>query len=254
MDYLKAKKIKKIENVEKYSNLVGCMNRCQAQKIELLLLVANIVAVILCIMNLLIIPWKILNNSLKVLRVFILTLFVISLICVIYNIIVRKRQKLTIGYYYCVSFFGSIISQILIIINFILVLISCILVVIKIKSYIKKSYEYKSILIIDIFTLLDIIAIVFLWYTIFLLIYAKTDESIKDYIETKQRYIPKNQKMVSVELGDDVHSNSKNIIHNFNNIKNSINNDVNSSNKMEMNDKLDNNNNKKYDLSNVNAK
>ena len=254
MDFLKAKKIKKIQNVEKYSNLVGCMKRCQAQKIELLLLVAHIVVVILCVMNLLIIPWKILNNSFKTLRIFILTFFAISLICVIYNIIVRKRKKLTIGYYYCVSFFGSIISQILIIINFILVLISCILVVIKIKSYLKKSYEHKSILIIDIFTLLDIIAIVFLWYAIFLLIYAKTDESIKDYIETKQRYIPKNQKMVRVELDDDVHSNSKKIIHDFNNIKNSINDDVNSSNKMERIDKLDHNNNKEYDLSNVNAK
>lgn len=233
------KDYQKVKKIQKLSNLVGCMKRMQAKRIELLLLVVHFVIIILCLMNLLITPWSIIRSGLKGLRIVILTFFVISLICVIYNQIVRKKKILTIGYYYCVSFFGSLISQGLIILNFIFLLISCIIVVIEVKSYTAKNYDHKSILIIDIVSLIIIFALYFLWYSVFLLIYAKTDESIKEYVEKKIRYFQaQNQKIVNVELNED---NIKNK-HNKNNINNNIdkNNmdyDFISTNKMEINEK-----------------
>lgn len=233
------KDYQKVKKIQKLSNLVGCMKRMQAKRIELLLLVVHFMIIILCLMNLLITPWSIIRSGLKGLRIVILTFFVISLICVIYNQIVRKKKILTIGYYYCVSFFGSLISQGLIILNFIFLLISCIIVVIEVKSYTAKNYDHKSILIIDIVSLIIIFALYFLWYSVFLLIYAKTDESIKEYVEKKIRYFQaQNQKIVNVELNED---NIKNK-HNKNNINNNIdkNNmdyDFISTNKMEINEK-----------------
>ena len=199
------KDYQKVKKIQKLSNLVGCMKRMQAKRIELLLLVVHFMIIILCLMNLLITPWSIIRSGLKGLRIVILTFFVISLICVIYNQIVRKKKILTIGYYYCVSFFGSLISQGLIILNFIFLLISCIIVVIEVKSYTAKNYDHKSILIIDIVSLIIIFALYFLWYSVFLLIYAKTDESIKEYVEKKIRYFQaQNQKIVNVKANQEL--------------------------------------------------
>ena len=232
-DYQKVKKIQKL------SNLVGCMKRIQAKRIELLLLVGHLVIIILCLINLLTIPWSIIRSGLKGLRIVILIFFVISLICVIYNQIARKKNIITIGYYFCVSFFGSLISQGLIIINFIFLLISCIIVVVEVKGYTLKHYDHKSILIIDIVSLIIIFVLFFLWYSAFLLIYAKTDDSIKVYVEKKLRYFQaQNQKIVNVDLneGNIKKRYSKNYIKN-NIDKNNIVDDSTSTNKIEINEK-----------------
>ena len=232
-DYQKVKKIQKL------SNLVGCMKRIQAKRIELLLLVGHFIIIILCLINLLTIPWSIIRSGLKGLRIVILIFFVISLICVIYNQIVRKKNIITIGYYFCVSFFGSLISQGLIIINFIFLLISCIIVVVEVKGYTLKHYDHKSILIIDIVSLIIIFVLFFLWYSAFLLIYAKTDDSIKVYVEKKLRYFQaQNQKIVNVDLneGNIKKRYSKNYIKN-NIDKNNIVDDSTSTNKIEINEK-----------------
>lgn len=255
------KDYQKVKKIQKLSNVVGCMKRIKAQRIELLLLVIHFVIIILCLMNLLITPWKILNNALKGLRIVILSFFIISLICVVYNQIVRKRKKLTIGYYYCVSFFGSLISQGLIILNFIFILISCIVVVIKLKKNEGVKYDHQSILIIDIISLITNIGLFFLWYSVFLLIYAKTDDSIKEYTEAKMRYLQsQNQKVVNIELSDDNNSNipnSKKDINNYNNMKrNSLDEDIISTHKMEISEKqvAENNKKREYDSSSVDTK
>ena len=252
-DYQKVKKIQKL------SNLVGCMIRVQPQKLELLLLLSHIVIIILSIMNLLIIPWKIVNNEIKILRIVIVSFFIFSLICVTYNQIERQRQNLTIGYYHCVSFFGSIISQILIIINFILLMISCILVTLKVKIYLEKIYDHKSILIIDIFSIIIVIAMIFLWYYIFLTIYAKTYESLNEYIETKMRFIlSQNQKVVNIDFVDDNNMGDKKNMKNFKNIKNySVDDEIMSANKVEITDKRnesENSQKKEHDSSIVETK
>ncbi len=233
---------KKVKKIQKLSNLVGCMIRVQPEKLELLLLLSHIVIIVLCTMNLLIIPWKVVNNEIKILRIVIASFFIISLICVTYNQIERKRQNLTIGYYYCVSFFGSIISQILIIINFILLMISCILVTIKVKKYLEKIYDHKSILIIDIFSIIIVIAMIFLWYYVFLTIYAKTYESLNEYIETKMRFIQsQNQKVVNIDFVDDNNMGDKKNMKIFKDVKNfSVDDEIMSANKVEITDKREN--------------
>ena len=242
--------IQKVKNIQKYSNLVGCMKRFQAKKIELLLLVVQIVPIVLCIMNLLIIPSKVLNTSLKALRIVIISFFGIALITLIYNQIVRKIKKLAIGYYYLVSFSFSLISLVLVTVDFILILISCILVVNNIKKENENVIENKSILIIDIFSLLTDLALFFLWYTEFIIIYSKTNESIKEYVETNIRFFQsQNQKVVNVEINDDMISNNNK---KSNDIYDKVDEDIISSHKMEINDKeaIDQNKNKEYDESN----
>ena len=247
------KEYQKILRIQKLSKLVGCLKRFQARRIELLLLVIIIVVIILCLMNLLTIPWKILTNSLFGLRVVILTFLLISLICLTYNQILRKRKKLTFGYYYCIGFIGTAINIPLTIINFLFILISCIISSVKVKNYKEKKYDYKSILVIDIFSLVVIIAQFFLWFYEFLLVYAKTDENLKDFIEAKIRfYQSQNQKVVNIELSDDNNNygtNNANDIH-MKNINGYINKgknldeDIMSSNKIEMDKEKPHNNNK----------
>ena len=60
------KEYKKIIRIQKLSKVVGCLQKFEAKKIELLLLVVIIVLIILCLMNVLVIPWKILNKSLLI--------------------------------------------------------------------------------------------------------------------------------------------------------------------------------------------
>ena len=244
------KDLQKVKNIQKYSNLVGCMKRFQAKRIELLLLVVQIVTLILCIMNLLIIPGKVLNISLKALRIVIISFFGIALVSLVYNQIVRKIKKLALGYYYVVSFCGSLISLVLVTVNFLFILISCILVVQNLKKEDEKVTENKSILIIDIFSLLIDLALFFLWYTEFLVIYSKTNESIKEYVETNIRFFQsQNQKVVNVELNDEniSHNNNKN-----NDIYDKAEEDIISSHKVEIIDKevIDHDKNKPYDESN----
>ena len=258
----------KILRIQQLSNIVGCLKKFQAKRIEILLLVVIIVLFILCLMNLLIIPWKILNKSLLGLRVVILIFFIISLICLSYNQILRKRRKLNFGYYYCIGYFGSLINIPLTIINFLFIFISCIVASIKVKNYKQKKYDYKSILVIDIFSLFVIIAQFFLWYYEYLLVYAKTDENLKDFVEAKIRfYQSQNQKVVNVELSDDNNNNHNKIINNphkndnenYNDKGKSLDEDIISSNKMEINEKpFRTNNNKKKkkddDISSVDTK
>ena len=252
---------KKILRIKKLSNVVGCLKKFQAKRIELLLLVVIIVLMILCIMNLLIIPWKILNNSLFGLRIVIFVFLLISLICVIYNQIFRKKKKLFFGYYYCISIFASLINIGLTLLNFIFLLISCIVVTFRVKEYKEKKYDYKSILIIDIFSLIIFIAKLCLWYSDFIRIYAKTDENLKAYIDSKIIfYQSQNQKVVNVKINNDIDSTNKPNEKNFEEIKRkSIDDDIISNNKMINSEKqLNNINNsgrkKDDDISSVDTK
>ena len=147
--------------------------------------------------------------------------------------ILRKRKILTRRYFYCISFYGSIISQVLVILNFIFILISCIMVVNNIKKQ-EKVIEHKSILIIDIFSLITDLAVIFLWYTEFLIIYAKTNESIKEYVESNIRFFQsQNKKVVNVELNDEGISDNRK----SNDLYNKMDDDIISSHKVEINEK-----------------
>lgn len=250
----------KVKRIIALSNLVGCIKKFQAQRIELLLLVVHVVIIILCFMNLLIIPWKILNNSLFGLRIVVIVFLFIQLLSLIYNYISRKKKKISYGYYFCLGFFGTLISIGLSMINFLFILISCIVITDKVKSYKQKNYDYKSILVIDIFSLLVIIADFFLWYSEFLLIYAKTDGNLKEYIEERLKfYQSQNKKVVNIYLNDDsnTNKNNKNDRNQLNKIKGkSVDDDFYSNNQMEINEKEINNKMRKKidDLSSVDTK
>lgn len=233
----------KVKKIQKLSNFVGCLKKFHAKRIELLLLVIHIVLIILCVMNLLITPYSIAKNSLFGLRIVILIFFIISILCLIFIQITRKKKKLSYGYYYFIAYFGTLISLGLCIINFLFILISTIVVTVRLKKYKGKKQDYKSILVIDIFSLLIIIAKFFLWYYEFLLILAKTDENLKDYIDAKIRfYQSQNKKVVNVELSYDDNNNVNNNTdknsqqNNFEKVKEkSVDDDIISSNKMEIN-------------------
>ena len=237
MDY------QKIKRIQKLSNLVGCIKKFPPGRIELLLLVVHFVVIILCIMNLLIIPWRKVYKQLFGLRIVILTFLLISLLCLIYNQIFRKRKKISFGYYYCIGFFGSLISTFfLTILIFLFSLIGCITGAIKIKNNKEKKYEYKSMLVIDIFSLFVLVAQFFLWYSEFLLIYAKSDKNLKEHIEDRIRFFQsQNQKVVNVDFSEDNHTNT----HNKNNVDNNfvkekeqtVDDDIVSSNKIDVNEK-----------------
>ncbi len=251
------KEYNKVLKINKLANLAGCLKRVEAKKIELYLLLIHFIIIILNIISLLITPWKILNNSLLVLQVFIISFLVISLGFLSYNQILRKMRKLTHGYYYIISFFGTLFSIILILIDFLFILISCCVVVHKIKKYNEVKYDHKSIIIIDVCSLLIIIAMLFLWYSDFLRIYARTDGSLKDFIDAKIRfYQSQNQKVVNVG-GEYSNDNKNNDINNFEKIEKNIEDDIRSSNKMEFNNEkpISNSNiNKQDDISSVDTK
>lgn len=226
--------LQRVKKIQKLSNVVGCMKSFQPKNIELLLLVVHIVVIVLSLMNLLIIPWSIIDKSIKSLRIVILTFFLVSVVVAIFNQTARKIRRITRGYYYIIAFCGSILSQILVILNFIFVLVSCILIVAKVKKEKEKYYDHKSILIIDIFNLISMIALFFLWYSAFLIIYARTDESIKEFIEAKMRFFhSQNQKIVNIEQNEENLKNSNN--KNINHIN--PNDDIISTNKLQVNDK-----------------
>ena len=257
MDY------QKIKRIQKLSNLVGCMKKFSPGRIELLLLVVHFVVIILSIMNLLIIPWKKVYKELFGLRIVILTFLLISLLCLIYIQIFRKRKKLSFGYYYCIGFFGSLISTFFLsIIIFLFTFIACITGAVKIKNYQEKKYEYKSMLVIDIFSIIVLIAQFFLWYSEFLLIYAKADKNLKEYIEEKIRFFQsQNQKVVNVEISDDNNTNTNNKNNIDNNMgkekEKTVDDDVISTNKIDINEKgytKKNSKKKEDDVSSVDTK
>lgn len=252
----------KIQRINHFSNFVGCIKKFEAKRIDLLLIVVQCVILILCFMNILLISFGIPNRPLLAFRIVILSSLFIQLLCLIYIFIARIKKKITYGYFYCVGFFGSIISYILTIINFFFTLISCIITAVKIKSYNSKKYDYKSILVIDIFSLLVMIADFFLWYSEILLVYAKTDKNLKEYIEKKRIDIEsQNKKIVNVVANEDSNTTKKNINNKndkirFTKIKGKIvEEDFVSNNNMEINEKEMNNKIKKEDdLYSVNSK
>ena len=251
------KEYNKVLKINKLANIVGCLKKCEAKRIELYLLLIHFIIIILCIINLLISPWKILNNSLLVFRIFIISFLVISLGFLSYNQILRKMRKLTHGYYYIIAFFGTLFSIILLLIDFLFILISCCVIVHKIKKYNEVKYDSKSIIIIDTCSLIIIIIMFFLWYSDFLRIYARTDGSLKDFIDAKIRfYQSQNKKVVNVG-GEYSNENKNNDINNFEKKEKNIEDDIRSSNKMEFNNEkpISNSNiDKQDDISSVDTK
>ena len=193
---------KRVKRIQRYSSLVSCLNRFSAQNIEIILLVIHLVIIILCLMNIFIIPWDILNKSILSLRIVIIVFLAISIICISFNLICRKTKKLKLKFYF-IAIYASLLSVFLIVLDFFFIFISLIIVNLKIKSYTTKKYDYKSILVIYLFCLLILIPIFFLWYAEILNVYAKIDanETLKDYIDNKIKfYISQNAKIVNIEL------------------------------------------------------
>jgi hypothetical protein len=128
--------------------------------------------------------------------------------------IIRKSKKLKLGGYYCLGIFGSILSTILIVILFILILISIIVIAKQVKKIeLKKRRDYNSIIAIDIFSLVNLLAVFFLWYYEILTVYTKInyDESIKEYIDEKTSiYNSQNAKIVNIEIGNNNDENDAN--------------------------------------------
>lgn len=193
----------KLKRIQKFSNLVGCFKRFQCGRIEVFLIVIQIIILLLCIMNILIIPHKELNlKPLFGLRIFIIVLLALSLIICSFNKIFRKRKKIYSGYFFVIGFFGSLGCLAFVPINFICVLILTIITNTKVKKPKNgKKYDANSILAIDIFTLLILVGMFFFWYMEVLLVYSKVkdEDSLKEHIETKKRYYEsQNEKVVNV--------------------------------------------------------
>jgi hypothetical protein len=207
-DYNKTMKIKRL------SNFVGCLKKFQSGNISLLLIIVHFITIILCVMNLFIIPWKRVATFLLILRIIVLVFLGIELISISFNMIFRKKQKLEGKYFFCIGFYGSIISIISIVLNFIFILISVIRVSVKIsKSGEKTTAEFNSILTIEICSLITLLIEFFLWYYEIIVVYGvvKYDESIKEFVERKLKFLQsQNEKVVNVELGSKIHDNMTN--------------------------------------------
>lgn len=207
-DYDKTMRIKRL------SNFVGCLKKFQSENISLLLIIVHFITIILCVMNLFIIPWKKVKTSLLVLRIMILVFLGIALLSISFNMIFRKRQKLGGRYFFCIGFFCSIISIIVTILDFIFILISVISVMAKMKKTGEKTTaEFNSILTIDICTLITLLIEFFLWYYEIIVVYGvvKYDESIKEFVERKLKFLQsQNEKVVNIELGSKIHDNITN--------------------------------------------
>jgi hypothetical protein len=204
-DYNKTMRIKRL------SNFVGCLKKFQSGNISLLLIIVHFITIILCVMNLFIIPWKNVKTTLLVLRIIVLVFLGIELISISFNMIFSKRQKLGEKIFFCIGFYGSIISIISIVLNFIFILISVISVTVKIKaSGQKTNVEFNSILTIEIGSLIIFLIEFFLWYYEIIVVYGvvKYDESIKEFVERKLKFLQsQNEKVVNVELSSKIHDN-----------------------------------------------
>ena len=168
----------KIKKIQKLSNLIGCLKRFPSGKIELFLIAIEIILLILCIMNVLIIPFQELKmKPLSGLRIVVISFASISLIISIFNKIFRKKNKLTGGYFYCIAFFGSLGSIGLNCLNFLFIFIALIITQTKFKNYKgNKSYDSNSILALDIISLIVLIILFFFWYAEIFLVYSKIIE------------------------------------------------------------------------------
>ena len=219
---------KKIKRIQKLSCLVVCLNKFSASNIEIILICIHLILFILCIMNLFIIPWNTLKDSLEYLRIVILAFIGISLICLFYNFICRKRKKLKFCHYVA-AIYASFVGGLLIVLDFFFVLVSLIIVHNKIKGDKQKQLDTTSILAIDIFSLLIIFAILFFWYSEILNLYAQINsaDNLKEYIDNKIKfYASQNTKIVNVDYGK----------------KNNFNDDEISDKKLENDDEINNNN------------
>ena len=249
------KEYEKLKRIDKFSNVVGCFKRLQTGKLELFLIVIQIILVILCIMNILIVPHKELNlNPIFGLRIAILFFLILSLIIVVFNKICRSKRKLNSGYLFAIGFFGSLGALVLVPINFLFVLIATIVTQSKIKkNQGSKKYDSNSILAIDIFTLLISIALFFFWYVelIFVYLRVKPEESIKEFVEAKKRfYESQSEKVVNVDISEKFEENHNRKVNN--NIKRGSNDvdDMTSSNKVNHNDDKQSNQTKDDNISN----
>ena len=233
----------KIKKIQRLTNLVGCLKKFPSGKIEIFLISIQIILIILCIMNVLIIPF----NELKIkplfgLRIVIIAFSSLSLIICILNKICRKNKKLNSGYGYCIGLFGSLCSLVLNCIDFLFLFIALIITQSKLKSYSgNKKYDSSSILAIDIFSLFVMIILFFFWYVEIFLVYSKlkNDQSIKEYIDSKIRfYQSQNAKVVNVEINEkfDVNNNNIQKIKASNTSSNVEDDDIISSNKMDINE------------------
>ena len=249
------KEYEKLKRIDKFSNVVGCFKRLQTGKLELFLIVIQIILVILCIMNILIVPHKELNlNPIFGLRIAILFFLILSLIIVVFNKICRSKRKLNSGYLFAIGFFGSLGALIFVPVNFLFVLIATIVTQSKIKkNQGSKKYDSNSILAIDIFTLLISIALFFFWYVelIFVYLRVKPEETIKEFVEAKKRfYESQSEKVVNVDISEKFEENHNRKVNN--NIKRGSNDvdDMTSSNKVNHNDDKQSNQTKDDNISN----
>ena len=246
----------KFQRIKKLSKIVCCFKGFRAKVIEILLLVLHFIIIILCLINIYI-SKDVINDYLFGLRIVIFCFFGASFFCLIYNQILRLKRKLYIGFFYCFGFFGTLFSMLLIILNFFFIIILFCTSIINLQK--------KSILIIDICSVLPIILMIFLWFSEFLRVYAKTDGALKDYIEAKTIfYQTQNQKEVNIELGEVNSTEFKknkindNTMQNFNKIERKNGDDeIISDIKMEINNEKQINdikNNKKDEISSVDTK
>ena len=140
-------------------------------------------------------------------------------------------------------------------INFLFVLISAIITQSKIKNNEgNKKYDSSSILAIDIFTLLILIAIFFFWYVelIFVYLRVKPEETIKEFVEAKKKYFEsQSEKVVNIDISEKFEENHKKKVKN--NKKEENNNDfddITSTNKVNENDDKKSNQTKDDNISN----
>ncbi len=231
----------KIKKIQKLSNLIGCLKRFPSGKIELFLIAIEIIILILCIMNVLIIPFQELKmKPLYGLRIVVISFSSISLIISIFNKIFRKKNKLTGGYFYCIAFFGSLGSIGLNCLNFLFIFIALIITQTKFKNYKgNKSYDSNSILALDIISLIILIILFFFWYAEVFLVYSKikNDQSLKELIESKIAfYQSQNAKIVNIEMGGKFPQNIEQKDKNSNTSSNVEYEDIMSTNKMDVNE------------------
>ena len=231
----------KLKRIQKFSNLVGCFKRFQCGRLELFLIVLHIIIILLCIMNILIIPHKELKiNSLFGLRIFIIAILALSLIICTLNKIFRSKKKFNSKSVFLIGFFGSLAALGFVPINFLFILISTIITNVKANNYKgDKRFDSSSMLAIDIFTILIIIGFFFFWYAEVLLVYSKIkeNESLKEYIDAKKRYFEsQNEKVVNVEINEKYYENNKGSVNTNNQGENNDFDDITSTNKVNINE------------------
>ena len=192
---------KKIMRVKKLSKIVGWLNKFQARRLEVLLIIGHLIQILLNIINLLIIPWNVLKTYLKGFRIFILCLILYSLLIISFNKIFRNRKKIHEGNFYKFSLYNSYISICSIVFSFFFTIIFSLVTINEIKNYKKKNFDRHSILLVDVFISIVHIILFFLWYAEILRIMVKTDAALNLFLDARARHIEsQNVRVVNVEL------------------------------------------------------